>query len=74
MRQLQLLYAVTDGDTLMKTSQELIKEMDQVFVWEEPDEKVEIRIDPETGLDPEFDREGLRNLKKLSRQKVGQAI
>jgi hypothetical protein len=35
----------------------------QIEVWERP-RPDEIRIDPQTGLDPEFDREALRAMKR----------
>lgn len=74
VRQLQLLGSAQDGDALKLAYDNLIAEMGKVFVWEEEPVTKEIRINPKTGLDPEFDKEGLRSLKVLSTFREGQVI
>lgn len=38
----------------------------QIYVWKPAEMPSEIRIDPVTGLDPEFDREGLNRLRRMT--------
>lgn len=71
IRHLQLIGSANDGEAISMALESLKKEMGRVFVWEETTPAV-IRIDPNTGLDPEFDREGLRALKALSELREGQ--
>ena len=71
LRQLQLLGSTGDGEALKLANESLVDELGQVFVWEDTSPK-EVRIAPDTGLDPEFDREGLRALKALSELREGQ--
>jgi len=61
-RQLQLLASVTTQEGFKTANENLKKEIGTVYVWT-PKVDTEIKIDPKTGLDPEFDREGLRALK-----------
>jgi hypothetical protein len=61
-RQLQLLASVTTQDGFKAANENLKQAIGKVYVWT-PKVNTEIRIDPKTGLDPEFDREGLRALK-----------
>lgn len=69
LRQLQLLVSVGSVDAYKQALEHLKTEMGEVYVWQPKNVPAEIRIDPDTGLDPEFDREGLRALKrKLVRQ------
>lgn len=69
LRQFQLLASVASIETYKQMLDHLKSEMGQIYVWQPKNVPAEIRIDPETGLDPEFDREGLRALKrKLMRQ------
>lgn len=67
LRRLQILGSVNDGDTYKQALDNLQEQMGQVFVWGKTDESIEIRIDPVTGLDPEFDREGLHSLKGMGK-------
>lgn len=66
IRQLQLLGSAQSGDAYKEAIKALKNEMGTVFVWSK-NESTEIRIDPKTGLDPEFDRAGLQALKKKGR-------
>lgn len=61
-RRLQLLASVTTQDGFKAANDQLKDEIGTVYVWT-PKVDTEIRIDPNTGLDPEFDKEGLRALK-----------
>lgn len=62
-QQLQILAAVSDAETFKLASENLKERMGQIFVWDEPIPS-EFAVDPETGLDPEFDREGLQALRQ----------
>lgn len=63
LRQIQLLASVGSTEAY-KTARDYLKDqMGEIYVLEADAPPTEIRIDPETGLDPEFDREGLRALK-----------
>lgn len=62
LRQIQLLASVTTKEAYTEAFKSLNNQAGQVYVFEKEIPK-EIRIDPATGLDPEFDREGLRALK-----------
>lgn len=72
MRQIQLLGASQDSDAFKMALDSLKSEMGQVYIWQPSNSPTEIRIDPTTGLDPEFDREGLMALKAMSRQMAGE--
>jgi hypothetical protein len=62
--QLQLLGSVQSGEAYEAAMKNLNATVGQVFYYDEPaSAPVELKIDPHTGLDPEFDREGLRALK-----------
>lgn len=62
LRQLQLLASVGTKEAYTQTVKTLTEWAGTVYVFEKELPTV-VRIDPETGLDPEFDREGLRALK-----------
>lgn len=62
LRQVQLLGSVTTKEGYTAVFKSLNEQAGQVYVLEK-EIPTEIRIDPNTGLDPEFDREGLRALK-----------
>jgi len=64
LRQLQLLASVTSVESYKAATEFLEKQVGQVYVWKPKNVPPVIQIDPETGLDPEFDREGLRALKR----------
>jgi hypothetical protein len=59
---LQILAAAGSGDGYKTALDGLTQQMGQIYVWEATI-PVEFKVDPATGLDPEFDREGLRALK-----------
>lgn len=66
LRQLEMLASATAPEAYKAARESYQKTVGQVFVWK-PVAPTEIKVDPNTGLDPEFDREGLRALKaKLS--------
>lgn len=62
LRQIQLMASVGAKEAYEKAFSALNDQAGQVYVLEK-EVPTEIRIDPDTGLDPEFDREGLRALK-----------
>lgn len=62
LRQIQLLAAVGSQEGYKAMTDRLQEQMGQIFVLE-VETPTEFKIDPQTGLDPEFDREGLRALK-----------
>ena len=67
LRQIQLMASVGSPEAYKAARDFLLDQMGQIYVLEVGEAPVEIKIDPKTGLDPEFDREGLRSLKmKLS--------
>ncbi len=63
LRQIQLLASVGSPEAYKAARAFLQEQAGQIYVLEGPSAPVEIKIDPQTGLDPEFDREGLRALK-----------
>jgi hypothetical protein len=63
MLQLQILGSVQSGEGYETALKGLTTQLGQVYVWEPITIPVELKVDPVTGLDPEFDREGLRALK-----------
>lgn len=66
LNQLDMLASATAHDAYKAAHERYKKTVGQVYVWR-PVAPVELKVDPDTGLDPEFDREGLRALKaKLS--------
>lgn len=66
LRQIDLMMSVAGGETVKKQVELLQQEMGIVYEWTKPDPTV-LRVDPETGLDPEFDRAGLHSLKGKGR-------
>lgn len=74
IRHIQLLASAQDGDAIKEVLESLKDEMGKVFIWQEDDTPKEIRIDAKTGLDPEFDRAGLRSLAALSELREGQMV
>ena len=62
LRQIHLMASVGSEEAFKGTHENLRKEMGTVYVWEEP-AVGEIVINPETGLDVEFDRAGLHALR-----------
>lgn len=62
LRQIQLLASVGSAEAYKHASEYLQGQTGKVYVWEMK-APTEIVVDPNTGLDPEFDREGLRALK-----------
>jgi hypothetical protein len=62
LRQIQLMASVGSKEAYEAAFKSLNSQAGEVFVLEK-EIPTEIRIDPKTGLDPEFDREGLRALK-----------
>lgn len=66
LNQLELIASTAAQETYKAARDHYTKTVGQVYVWK-PKAPVELKVDPGTGLDPEFDREGLRALKaKLS--------
>lgn len=63
MLQLQILGAAQSGEGYKSALEGLTSQLGQVFFYEPTTTPVELKVDPTTGLDPEFDREGLRALK-----------
>jgi len=62
IRQLQILACAQSSEGFKSSYDHLNTQMGKIYVWEEP--KIgEIVIDPKTGLNPEFNREGLRKFK-----------
>lgn len=73
LRRIHVLTAAGGGKTQIDAEKSLTEEMGPVYIWEDENKgPLEIQIDPEAGLDPEFDREGLNQLKGMSLQKQGQ--
>jgi hypothetical protein len=72
LRHIQLLGSAEDGEMRQVAMDNLKTELGKVYVWTET-EPTEIRIDHTTGLDPEFDREGLNALRALSELREGYA-
>lgn len=62
LRQIQLLASVGSVEAYKHASEHLKSQTGQVYVWAMKT-PTEIVVDPDTGLDPEFNREGLRALK-----------
>lgn len=62
LRQIQLLASVGSVEAYKNATDYLKDQAGTIYVWE-PEAPAEITLDPETGLDVEFDREGLRALK-----------
>jgi hypothetical protein len=62
LRQIQLFASVGAKEAYEKVFNALNDQAGQVYVLEK-EVPAEIRIDPNTGLDSDFDREGLRALK-----------
>lgn len=62
LRQLQMLGSATSQEAYKAAHDHLRDQAGQVYVWQ-PVAPKEIKIDPDTGLDPEFDRAGLQALK-----------
>lgn len=73
LRQLHIMGAAGDGEALGVAAKNLAGELGQVFVWSDAGSK-EIRVTTDEGLDPEFDREGLRALKALSELREGHMV
>lgn len=66
LRQLQLLASAQSGDAFKATYDHLSNQIGKIYVWDEAVSN-EIVINTETGLDPEFDRNGLHALKNKNR-------
>ena len=62
LRVISTLSSVTSAEAYESTVNRLNDHVGQVYVFEK-EVPTEIRIDPKTGLDAEFDREGFRSLK-----------
>jgi hypothetical protein len=68
LRQLQMLGSATSLEAYKMANEHLNGQVGQVYVWA-PVAPGEIKINPDTGLDAEFDRAGLDMLKaKYGRQ------
>lgn len=70
MRHVQVGLSVGSEENLKSAFEVLRDEMGQVYVWNEKltgDLKIStgVKVDPKTGLDPAFDRDGLQSLKSL---------
>lgn len=63
LRQIQLMASVGSAEAYTAARDFLKEQMGEIYVLEGPTAPVEIKIDPQTGLDPEFDRAGLQALK-----------
>lgn len=63
LRQIQLLASVGSEQSFKHAHDYLKDQVGQVYVLEVEPPKQEIKIDPKTGLDPQFDRAGLQALK-----------
>ncbi|OWZ90347.1 hypothetical protein B9J07_27550 [Sinorhizobium sp. LM21] len=63
LRQIQLMASVGSPEAYKSAREFLQEQMGQIYVLDAPEAPVEFKVDPKTGLDPEFDREGLRALK-----------
>lgn len=62
LRQLRLLAGVTSSEQFENVTKALQAELGRTFEFDEA-AKFEVEIDPNTGLDKNFDREGLQALK-----------
>ncbi|MGV1754829.1 hypothetical protein [Agrobacterium sp. CG674] len=62
LNQMEMLASVTSQEGYKMVSEKLVKTVGQVYVWKPHTPKVLV-VDPDTGLDPEFDRAGLQALK-----------
>jgi hypothetical protein len=63
LRHIQLLASVGSVEGYTAARDFLKEQAGEIYVMEGPTAPVQFKIDPQTGLDPEFDREGLRALK-----------
>ena len=66
MRQLQLLASAQSGEGFKASYDHLNNQLGKIYVWDEPISG-EIVVDPVTGMDPEFNREGLHALATKNR-------
>lgn len=66
LRYLQLLASAQSGDAFKATYDHLTNQVGKIYVWDEAAPE-KIIINSDTGLDPEFDREGLHALKAKNR-------
>jgi len=66
LRHLQLLASAQSGDAFKATYDHLTNQIGKIYVWDEAAPE-KIIINSDTGLDPEFDREGLHALKAKNR-------
>lgn len=64
LRQAQILASVQSAEGFESAVKNLQEQTGQVFVWRQNDAD-ELVIDPKTGRDPEFDRQGLMRLKAM---------
>lgn len=64
LRQLQIMSSAQSGEAMEAALKSLELEVGQVYVWDETSPR-EMVIDPVTGLDEQFDREGLHSLKGM---------
>jgi hypothetical protein len=63
LMQMQIAAAVGSQKSFETTLTSLQGQIGQIFVWDQAEVPAVLRVDPDTGLDPEFDREALRALK-----------
>jgi hypothetical protein len=63
LRQVQLLAFAGSKDGYEAATKSLIEERGTIYVWETTPAAPVLVVDPKTGLDPAFDRAGLRALK-----------
>ena len=63
LRRLQVMGAVNTSEAYEQAVENLQKTVGEIYIWEPSHLTDELVLDPDTGLDPEFDREGLRQLK-----------
>lgn len=62
LNHIEMLASVTSEKTYAAAREDYKSKVGKIFVWT-PATPKELVVDPETGLDPEFDRAALRALK-----------
>lgn len=63
LRQIQLMAAVGSSEGFKTAIESLQKERGIIYVWEQTAPEV-LKLDPKTGLDPEFNRSALHALRR----------
>lgn len=62
LQQIQLMASATSTELYAEQVKALQGQVGQIYIWEKAKTEI-LLLDPETGLDPEFDRAGLQALR-----------